>query len=164
MALCSDSKSTKFQRAGLNVKMLCSEISIRWLKPGALAMTKAISKIHATSSAGMALWNVSKKHNVPTPIFYVMCDLKDCVQLAEYRKQYKEKLPTSSPSWGCISRWSRNSFGSLCWENRRQPCCSLAKLCPTLCDLLDSSTPGSFVLHYLPEWAQIRVHWVNDAI
>ena len=55
-------------------------------------MTKAILKIHATSSARMALWNVSKKHNVPTPIFYVMCDLKDCVQLAEYIKQYKEKF------------------------------------------------------------------------
>ena len=40
----------------------------------------------------MALWKVRKKHNVPTPIFYVMCGLKDCVQLAEYIKQYKEKF------------------------------------------------------------------------
>ena len=40
----------------------------------------------------MALWNVSRKYNVPTPIFYVLCDLKDCVQLAEYIKHYKEKF------------------------------------------------------------------------
>ena len=43
-------------------------------------------------------------------------------------------------------------------------CCSVAKLCPTLCDPMDCSTPGSSVLHYLPEPAQIHVHWVGDAI
>ena len=29
---------------------------------------------------------------------------------------------------------------------------------------MDHSTPGSPVLHYLPEFAQIHVHWVSDAI
>ena len=29
---------------------------------------------------------------------------------------------------------------------------------------MDCSTPGSSVLHYLPEFAQIPVHWVSDAI
>ena len=29
---------------------------------------------------------------------------------------------------------------------------------------MDCSTPGSSVLHYLPELAQIHVHWVGDAI
>ena len=29
---------------------------------------------------------------------------------------------------------------------------------------MDCSTPGSPVLHYLPESAQIHVHWVSDAI
>ena len=37
-------------------------------------------------------------------------------------------------------------------------CCSITKLCPTLCDLMDCSTPGFPVLHYLPEFAQIHVH------
>ena len=37
-------------------------------------------------------------------------------------------------------------------------------LCPTLCDPIDCSTPGLPVLHYLPEFAQSHVHWVNDAI
>ena len=89
MALHSDSKSAKSQRAGMKVKMPCSEISIRWLKPGALAMTKAISKMHATSAARMASWNVSRRHDVATPIFYVMCDLKGYVQPVEYIKYCK---------------------------------------------------------------------------
>ena len=29
---------------------------------------------------------------------------------------------------------------------------------------MDCSTPGFLVLHCLPEFAQIHVHWVNDAI
>ena len=40
----------------------------------------------------------------------------------------------------------------------------LTNSCPTLCDQLDCSMPGSSVLHYLPEFAQIRVHWVCDAL
>ena len=43
-------------------------------------------------------------------------------------------------------------------------CCSAAKSCPTLCDPLDCGIPGSSVLHYLPDSAQIHVHWVGDAI
>ena len=41
--------------------------------------------------------------------------------------------------------------------------CSVSKLCPTLCDLMDCSTPGSSVLLHLPKFAQIHVHWVSDA-
>ena len=38
-------------------------------------------------------------------------------------------------------------------------CCSLvAKLCLTLFDLMNYSTPGFLVLHYLPVFAQIHVH------
>ena len=33
-----------------------------------------------------------------------------------------------------------------------------------LCDLMDCSTPGSSVLHYLLEFAQIRIYSVSDAI
>ena len=42
-------------------------------------------------------------------------------------------------------------------------CCSVAKLCPTLCHLVDCSTPGFPVFHYLPESTQTHVHWVGDA-
>ena len=42
--------------------------------------------------------------------------------------------------------------------------CSVAKLCPTLCDPMNCRTLGFPVLHYLPEFAQTHVHWVSDAI
>ena len=38
--------------------------------------------------------------------------------------------------------------------------CAVAKSCLTLCDPM--VTPGFPVLHYLPEFAQIHVHWVSD--
>ena len=47
------------------------------------------------------------------------------------------------------------------------PCwwwCSVTKLCLTLCDPVDCSTPGSCVLCYLLEFAQTHVHQVGDAI
>ena len=37
-------------------------------------------------------------------------------------------------------------------------CCSVSKLCPTLCSPMDCSTPGLPVPHYLPEFAQVHVH------
>ena len=43
-------------------------------------------------------------------------------------------------------------------------CYSFAKPCSTLCDPMDCCTPGSSVLHYRLEFAQIHVHWVGDAI
>ena len=42
-------------------------------------------------------------------------------------------------------------------------CCSVTKLYPTLCDPMDCSTPGSSVLRYLLEFAQIHVHWAGEA-
>ena len=43
-------------------------------------------------------------------------------------------------------------------------CCSVAKSRLTLCNPMDRSTPGFPVFHCLPEFAQIQVHWVGDAI
>ena len=43
-------------------------------------------------------------------------------------------------------------------------CCSVTKSCPTLCDPTYCSTPGSPVLHQLPELDQTHVHQVSDAI
>ena len=42
--------------------------------------------------------------------------------------------------------------------------CFVAKSCPTLCDPMDCSAPGSSVLHSLLEFAQTHVHGVSDAI
>ena len=41
---------------------------------------------------------------------------------------------------------------------------SVAQSCPTLCDPMNHSTPSLPVHHQLPEFTQIHVHWVGDAI
>ena len=43
-------------------------------------------------------------------------------------------------------------------------CCLVAQSCMTLREPMDCSTPGFPVLHYFPEFAQIHVYWVSDAI
>ena len=42
-------------------------------------------------------------------------------------------------------------------------CCSVANSRPPLCNLMNYSTPGFPVLHYLPEFSQIHGPWVADA-
>ena len=52
------------------------------------------------------------------------------------------------------------SFSSLdCYKR----CCSVTKSCLTLCDPMDSNMPGNSVFHYLPKFAQIHVHWVDES-
>ena len=41
---------------------------------------------------------------------------------------------------------------------------SVSQSCPTLCNPINRSTPGLPVHHQLPEFTQIHIHWVNDAI
>ena len=43
-------------------------------------------------------------------------------------------------------------------------CFLFDKLCLTLWDPMDCSMSGFFVLHRLPEFAQIHVPWISDAI
>ena len=45
-------------------------------------------------------------------------------------------------------------------------CCSVTKLCLTLCHPMDCSTPGSSVLHYLLEFAQTHIQswWCHPTI
>ena len=59
----------------------------------------------------------------------------------------------------------------LVWAESRQDCellddcCfSVTKSCPIPWDLMNCSTPGSYALHYLLEFAQIHVYWVSEAI
>ena len=42
--------------------------------------------------------------------------------------------------------------------------CSVAHLCPILCDPMDYSRPGLPVRHQLLEFTQNHLHWVSDAI
>ena len=50
------------------------------------------------------------------------------------------------------------SIPKLCW------CFSVAQSCLTLCNPMNSNIPGLPVPHYLPEFAQVHVHCIDDAI
>ena len=41
---------------------------------------------------------------------------------------------------------------------------SVAQSCPTICDLMNHSTPGLSVHHQLLEFTQTHVHQISDAI
>ena len=41
---------------------------------------------------------------------------------------------------------------------------SVIKSCPTCCNIIDCSTTGLPIPHYLPEFAQVHVHWIGDVI
>ena len=53
---------------------------------------------------------------------------------------------------------------SLTSSNTQYDFSSVTQLCLTLCDPMDCSTPALSVCHQLPEFTQIHVHWVDDAI
>ena len=40
---------------------------------------------------------------------------------------------------------------------------SIARSCSTLCDPIYFSTPEFPPLHYLPEFAQTHIHWINNS-
>ena len=75
--------------------------------------------------------------------------------------------------WFCLSN-TPNSFGKVLptyslWYQQSIYTLPLllllvAQSCPILCNPMDCSTPGFPVLHYLPEFAQMHVHCVSDAI
>ena len=43
-------------------------------------------------------------------------------------------------------------------------CCSVTKSCLILCDPTDCRMPSFPILHHLPEFVQMHVHWVSDTI
>ena len=45
-----------------------------------------------------------------------------------------------------------------------QCCCSVTKLCPTIHNRMDYSTSGFSGPHHHPEFAQVHVQWISDAI
>ena len=67
--------------------------------------------------------------------------------------------------------FSNLHFIYICRGNRKSPIMtgsvqfsSVIQSCSTLCDPMNSSTPGLPVHHQIPETTQTHVHWVGDAI
>ena len=84
---------------------------------------------------------------------------------SSYAKQWAGRFLSHSPIQNRVMRvgvWAKEPKG--CPNSTTEEECSVAKLCSTLCDPMDCSTPGSSVLHYLSKFAQIHVHWGSDAI
>ena len=87
-------------------------------------------------------------------IKFLFCDINWCSSLlCEARNP--DSLQGSLLNLKTLSSLGKTAL--LCY-------CSVTHLCPTVCDLMDWSTPGFSVLHCLPEFAQTHVHWVGDAI
>ena len=100
-----------------------------------------------------------------------------CIKLPTARRAHS---PMSCPSKkqpdkesGGLTRWAsepsipRNFIFSNTETNRikNEFCCySASKSCPTLCDSMDCSSPDFLILFYLPEFAQLHVHLLDDAI
>ena len=59
---------------------------------------------------------------------------------------------------------SKDSFKTMRRQAKDCCCCSVTQPCPTLWDLMDRGTPHFPVPHHLPEFTQIHVHWVSDAV
>ena len=90
-----------------------------------------------------------RRKRQPTPVFL-------------FGKCHGQRMLVSYSPWGpktigqdLVTQWQQ--WTSCC-------CCSVVKLCPTLSNPMDCSTPGFPVLHHLHQFAQTHVHWVDDAI
>ena len=75
----------------------------------------------------------------------------------------------NSNQWETIAPFSeicRNTFLFSLWCETNRPCScySVAQSCLTLCDPMHCSTPGLLVPHHLPEFAQVHVHCIGNAI
>ena len=101
-----------------------------------------LSEVKPSSSGGCGLWGCCLLHLLN--ITY-LCSLS-----------LTELLYTEPAGVLCSWRMKKAVWGCCC--------CSVAQLCLTVCDPMDCRTPGVFVPHNLPEFAQIHVHWVCDAI
>ena len=64
-----------------------------------------------------------------------------------------------------LDGWKQQKYVfSWCWWLSSVQLSSVAQSYPTLCDLMNRSTPGLPVQHQLPESTQTHVHRVGDAI
>ena len=86
-------------------------------------------------------------------------DIKEVSDLAWVWES--NKVQKNRKESGLCGTWSEK-IGSL--ERTSVQFSSVAQSCPTLCDPMNRSTPGLLVHHQLPEFTQIHIHRVSDAI
>ena len=87
---------------------------------------------------------------------YIFEGIEDIVQREDIVRRYSSKR--MGKLWNShFTEWEREF-------TRNKDCCSVTQLCLILCNPMDYNAPGFPALHYLPEFAQIHVHRVSDAI
>ena len=77
-----------------------------------------------------------------------------------------EQTPGDNKGQGslvCCSPWSPKDLNMTEWLTHFC-CCLVTTVCQTLCNSMDCSMPGFPIPHHLPEFAQVHVHWIGDAI
>ena len=107
-----------------------------------------------TTTANNALKKKKKEHAANrTPEGTGVTLLRDCISLCSATK-ILFLLKCSWFTMLLIPVVQRSGLVVVVVQPLSNCCCS----CPTVCDPMDCSTPGFPVLHYLSEFAQIRVH------
>ena len=91
------------------------------------------------------------------------CDLQEKFNYFSCSTHKKQRAKRTNKS-GILWLWQQMNLEDFMFINCPHICCLVTQLCPTLCNPMDSSMPGFPVLHYLPKYAPIHVHWVSDAI
>ena len=85
-----------------------------------------------------------------------------------YSKELKPVNPKTKSTWIFIRRTDVEAEAPILWSpdmrSHAWVCATLLQSCPTLWDPICCSTLGFFILLYHPEFAQIHVHWVGNAI
>ena len=89
-------------------------------------------------------------------------DLSLSCEIGYYESSLKHPSFAASMTSGIIISGNRRNLAK--GKSPFQFCCSVTQSRPTLCNPMHCSTPCFPVLHYLPEFAQIEIHWADDTI
>ena len=155
---------------------LCSDYTqaLRWPAPDLptaplrIAFKDPQGKACQTPAAPLAfshsVWNLLVfQRKFPQTEPGLVCEFMTCRRKISWPPQ--RRCPVSAAEVSMTSQWSRDR-------------CPLGLSCPShklfvavqspshvqLCDPTDCSTPGFPVPYYLPEFAQVHVHWISDTI
>ena len=94
---------------------------------------------------------------------YSQCFAENYSVTLSFSFEYSQRQETYHLLSQLILFGKSSPLESASWKLAQICCCSVAQSCLTLCSPMDCSMLGFPVLHYLPEFAQTHMHWINDA-